>query len=100
MDNTIDFKTVGAEVYEVLRNIPKEEYYKVPREITDAFKAYKDETNQIKIDFNKSFQEQEISQTAKDIIYLISLNYWLTEDDRQKILKKMEMNEEKSKKKL
>ena len=95
MDNISEFEIVGAEVYEVLRNIPKEEYYKVPRKITATFEKFKDVEIKTKIDLTKSFQEQNISKRAKEIIYCISLNYWLSEEEKHKILKKLKENEEK-----
>ncbi len=93
MEENIDLNTIGAEVYEVLENIPKEDYYKIPKEITSLFENFKGFNAIKKIDPNKSFSEQNISQDAKDIIFYISLNYWLSEDQRNEAIKKLEINE-------
>ena len=47
----------------------------------------------IKIDINKKIEEQNISKEAKDIIFLIGLNYWLTEEERKEVLIKLKENE-------
>ena len=88
-------RLVGAEVYEVLKSVSKEKYDKVPKSIIGLFKKFENEKIVKKIDPNKSFKEQEISQEAKDIIFFITLDYWLDEEQKKRVLKNMEMNEQK-----
>lgn len=95
MEKVYDMQVVGAEVYEVLKNVSKEEYDKVPKKIINLFEKYKNHNDEIKIDLSKSFKEQKISQKAKDIIFVISLNYWLTDEERKQVIKKLNENEKK-----
>ena len=99
MERIDSLDIAGAEVYELLKYVPREKYYKIPKKVTDLFTKYKDYNIKTKVDKNKRYDEQEISQTAKDIIFGISLNYWITEEEKQKILKEMKLNEEKLKEK-
>ena len=94
MEETNSLEIIGGEVYKVLHSIQEEEFYKIPKNITDIFEKYKKNGEQVRIDYNKSFAEQDISKKAKDIIFAISLNYWLTEKERQEVIKKMKQNEE------
>lgn len=95
MDEEEKLKLIGAEVYEVLKNVSKEKYDKLPSGMTKLFKKFENEKLVKKIDPNKSFKEQEISQEAKDIIFFITLDYWLDEEQKERILKNMKMNEQK-----
>lgn len=85
---------IGAEVYAVLNKVPKVKYNMIPQKITELFEKYKEQSKSIKIDTSKKFEEQEISKQAKDIIFAISLNYWLTEDERKLVLEKINENEQ------
>ena len=71
LDDEEKMRLVGAEVYEVLKNMPKYDYDKVPESITSLFKKFENEKIVKKLDLSKGFREQEISQEAKDIIFLI-----------------------------
>ena len=84
---------VYAEVYEVLRSVPEEKFYKVPKKLTNFFEKYKGYGKGVKIDLNKRFAEQDISQKAKDIIFCISLNYWLSDEEKDEVVRKMKINE-------
>lgn len=93
MKENVRTETVGAEVYEILRSVPKKEYYKIPKEITSYFEQYKNHNINTKIDLNKSYLEQEVSQEARDIIFCISLNYWLTSEQKREAMNRMKLNE-------
>jgi len=85
---------IGAEVYAVLNTVPKVKYNMIPQKITELFEKYKEQSKKIQIDTSKKFEEQEISRKAKDIVFAISLNYWLTEDERKLVLEKINENEQ------
>ena len=93
MEENVDFEKVGAEVYAVLKSIPNREYNKVSKKVRELFEKYEKASNQVKIDISKSFNEQNISKKAKEIIFVISLNYWLTEEQRKIAIEKMNKNE-------
>ena len=88
-----NFEKVSAEVYAVLKEIPKSQINKIPPKVIKMFEENKNYSNEIKIDINKKIEEQNISKEAKDIIFLIGLNYWLTEEERKEVLIKLKENE-------
>ena len=93
METNESFEKVGAEVCAVLKSVPSKEYNKVSKNIRNLFEGYSDGSKKIKIDTSKSIEEQNISKEAKDIIFVISLNYWLTEEQKKIALKKLKENE-------
>ncbi len=90
---------IGAEVYAILSNVSKERYNKIPTKITKTFEKYKEAAKNIIIKTNEEFDKQDISKEAKDIIFVIALNYWLTDEEKKNAIKNMNLNEEKLKEK-
>ncbi len=95
MEKVDKYDIAGAEVCNFLHNIPKQKYDLLPKKLIDLFEKYKDYNIGEKIDLEKSYEEQEISQMAKDMIFIITYNYWLTEEQKCSVLKQMKINEEK-----
>ena len=95
MEKIDKYDIAVAEVCNFLHNIPKQKYDLLPKKLIDLFEKYKDYNIGGKIDLEKSYEEQEISQMAKDMIFIITYNYWLTEEQKCSVLKQMEINEEK-----
>lgn len=88
-----DLNIIGAEVYAVLSNVSKEKQNKVPPKVFNTFKKYEKYSNNVVIIPNVEFEQQNISKESKDIIFTIALNYWLTEEEREKVLNSMQENE-------
>lgn len=88
-----DLKSIGAEVCAVLKKVSSSRYNKIPKEITDIFEAFEEESKNVVIEIDIPFECQKISKEAKDIIFLISLNYWLTEEKRQMVKANLKENE-------
>ena len=99
MNNIKNEKIVESEVCAILNSIPKEMCNKLPPSLKNFFLKYNEESQKITIDFNLPFSEQNISKQAKDIIFIISYKYWLSEKERQETLKTLQLNEEKLKEK-
>ena len=88
-----DLNIIGAEVYAVISNVSEERQNKIPSKVFNTFKKYEKFANDIVIVPNTDFEQQKISKESKDIIFAIALNYWLTEEEREKVLRKMKENE-------
>lgn len=88
-----NFEKISAEVLAVLKEIPKSQFDKIPPKVIEMLEKNKNHSNEIKIDTNKKLEEQNISKEAKDIIFLLGLNYWLTEEERKEVLIKLNENE-------
>lgn len=89
-----DLNIIGAEVCAVLNKVSKERYNKVPIKIREEFEKFKEEAIKVEIKEDIPFEEQDITKEAKDIIFAISLNYWLTEEKKKEVLIKLKENEE------
>ena len=89
-----DLNIIGAEVCAVLNKVSKERYNKVPIKIREEFEKFKEEAIKVEIKEDIPFEEQDITKEAKNIIFAISLNYWLTEEKKKEVLIKLKENEE------
>ena len=87
----------GAEVCDFLNNIPQQKYNMIPQKIKSLFVKYQNLNIGTKIDLSKSYEEQGISQMAKDMIFILMYNYWMTDEEKQSVLQQMNINEEKAK---
>lgn len=76
------------EIIEILRYINKEDVNKIPREMLDMFETNQDKNYNFKVDTSKSFNEQNISKEAKAILANIFRDYWATEYQRDRIIKR------------
>ena len=74
------------EVVEILNHIPKEDYYKIPKNMVDMFKANIEPNYFFEYDTKKTLQEQNVSKEAKTIIAILFRDYWATEIQRNKII--------------
>lgn len=76
------------EIIEILKYVNKEQVNKIPREMLDMFEINQDKNYGFKYDSKKSFDEQDISTETKAILANIFRDYWATEYQRDKIIKK------------
>ena len=88
MSITKEQQMAYTEVLEVLRYVPKEDVDKIPKEKIEFYKNNMDNNYNFKIDTSKSFEEQELSEKAKIVLAIIFRDYWATQEQREKILKK------------
>lgn len=94
MVNT-EYKIAYSEVLEILKYISKEEFNKVPQDMLEMFKTNASNENQFIYDPNKTLQEQNVSEIARAIIAILFRDYWATENQKQKILNKQNLDREK-----
>ena len=99
MINT-EYKIAYSEVLEILKYISKEEFNKVPQDMLEMFKTNASYENQFIYDPNKTLQEQNVSETARAIIAILYRDYWATENQKQKILNKQNLDREKMKEEM
>ena len=94
MVNT-EYKIAYSEVLEILKYISKEEFNKVPQDMLEMFKTNASNEDQFIYDPNKTLQEQNVSEIARAIIAILFRDYWATENQKQKILNKQNLDREK-----
>ena len=98
-----EYANAYREIIEILKYIPKEEYDKIPK---NKIKLYEENSNKeydFKYNPSKTLDEQNVSEITKGIIALLFRDYWATERQRNKILKRqkqltMQIEKEKRKK--
>lgn len=77
-----------SEVLEILKYISKEDYNKIPQEKLNVFKTNASKDYKFKYNPQKTLDEQNVSKKAKAIIGLLFRDYWASESQRQKIIRK------------
>lgn len=81
-----EYQIAFREVIEVLKYIPQDDYDKIPEDIIEVMEAYQDKTYDFKIDIDKEFKEQNISDMAKAILSNFYRDYWVSKGAKQKII--------------
>lgn len=77
MEN-IEYANAYSEVLEILKNISKEDYEKVPSEKIDLFEKNANKNYSFQYDTNLTLDEQNVSKRAKAIIAILFRDYWAT----------------------
>ena len=96
----IEYKIAYSEVLEILKYISKEEFNKIPQDMLEMFKANAINNNEFVYNPRKTLQEQNVSETARTIIAILFRDYWATENQKEKILKKQNYDREKIKEEM
>lgn len=86
-----------AEVLEILKHIPEEDYKKVPTDKLELFENLKDKNYIFSYDPSKTLNEQKVSRVAKELIILLFSDYWATPEQRDLIIRKQERDRVKMK---
>jgi hypothetical protein len=81
------------EVLEIIKHFPEDEYNKIPKEKINFFEKNADKNYNFIINPNIDLDKQNISKEADAIIIDIFLNYFATENQKDKINKILEYNE-------
>ena len=75
-----------TEVLEILNNISKEEYKKVPKELIELYELKKDKQYKFEITYFEDFENKKILDETKAILAVLFRDYWATEKQREKII--------------
>lgn len=92
-----EYAIAYAEVLEILKYIPEDDYKKVPIAKIELFEKLKDKNSLFQYDPSRTLNEQNVSSIAKAIIALLFRDHWATPDQRELILKKEEQDRQKEK---
>ena len=85
---SIEYANAYSEVLEILRYISKEDYEKIPNSKIELFETNHNKDYKFKYNPNKTLDEQNVSKIAKAIIAILFRDYWATEIQKEKIIKK------------
>ena len=99
----IQYKRAFKEVLVILNYIPESDYKKIPYDIIKTLKDNQEYSYNFSLEPEKSLKEQNVSYLAKAIIENFYRDYWVTNEERKKILqeekdKRKKIEEEKRKK--
>lgn len=89
-----NYSKAYKEIVEILKYIPKESVNKIPKEMRDMFEEEMDKTYSFKIDTTKPFEEQELLEETKAILANIFRDYWATDYQKARIIKKENQDRE------
>lgn len=84
----IEYKNAYTEVLEILKYVSKEELNKIPKEMIKNFVENANSDYYFSYNPERTLDEQAVSKTAKYIIAILFRNYWATQNQKEKILRK------------
>lgn len=88
-------RNVFSEVYGVLRTLGEKYISKIPNDIIAKIERRKNDDYIPNIDRQKALNEQNISKKAISVICYLHLKYWCnSEEERKKLYKILQGNEE------
>lgn len=85
---THEYAIAYKEVLEILKYVSVEEFNKIPKEKVNLFEKNQDKAYKIKYNPSMTLNEQNISKRAQAIIAILFRDYWATDIQREKIIKK------------
>ena len=85
MEKESSIEIVSAEVLAILKNFPEELVNRIPKTFLDSLEKSKDPSYNVIIDDSKKLFEQNVSDEAQIMMYLIYRDYWATPEDKDKI---------------
>lgn len=85
---SVEYANAYSEVLEILKFISKEDYEKIPANKIELFKLNSNKEYEFTYDPEKTLDEQNVSKRAKAIIGILFRDYWATEIQREKIIRK------------
>lgn len=85
---SIEYANAYSEVLEILKFIAKEDYEKIPNSKIELFETNQNKEYIFEYNPNKTLEEQNVSKRAKAIIGLLFRDYWATDEQKDKIIRK------------
>lgn len=84
----IKYATAFTEVLEILKYIPIQDYNKIPKCKIEVFEENCNKEYKFIYNPSKTLEEQNVSEGGQAIIGLLFRDYWATEEQKNKIIKK------------
>lgn len=89
------YKNAYKEILEILKFMPKDELSKIPEEKIEYFEKNKNADYNFVFDSSVSLEEQNISREAKAIILNLYNDYFLSDNQKEKLSDILKLNEKK-----
>lgn len=91
--NNIEYIQANTEIKCLLKYFPINYINKLPPKLLEMIYRNSDEKYNIDVDFTKSLKDQNISKKTRDILAVLTYNYWSSESEKKDIIKKLNENE-------
>ena len=96
---SLRYKNAYKEVLEIIKYLPPKEVYKSPKEKIEYLKRNQNEDYDFNFDVSIPLEEQRISREANAIILNLFNDYFISDKQKEKFLKILDINENEYKEK-
>lgn len=79
------FPNAYKEVYEILKNVPKKDFNKIPQNFIEMIQKNMNNEYEFIVDKNQNFENMELMLETKTVLAYIFLNYWGTEEQTKTV---------------
>ena len=90
-----DYKKVLVQVDEILNYLPSEDFEKIPEDVRDLIKNYKDKDYVWKYDVSKELKNQDVDRDTIAFLSYLNMEYLLNEEQKTLMNQIHELNERK-----
>ncbi len=98
--NNLEYIQAYTEIKCLLKYFPINYIKKLPNPLLEIIQKNSDDKYNIEVDINKDLKSQNISKKTKDILVVLTYNYWSDENEKKYLKKCFYDNEETFQKKL
>lgn len=95
-----EYSEAATEVLYLLQFLPLNEVKKVPKKLLDFFEEVSSKNTILKLDPSKEISQMNLSDKTKDILAMLYINYWCTEEEKREYEIILSKNEEQYQKEL
>lgn len=85
-----------TELYEILKNIPKEDRDRIPSDIFNMLEEKRDKEYIFKLQENTEFENQQLLRETSVLLAILYRDYWATKEEKERIVQKWKLDIEKN----
>lgn len=98
--DNLEYIQAYTEIFCLLKYFPIEYINKLPNKLLEMIKNKSNKKYNINIDLKKDLKSQNITKKTKDILMVLTYNYWSNEQEKAYLEKRFYENEKKCQKEL
>lgn len=91
--NNIEYIQANTEIKCLLKYFPINYIKKLPTKLLEMIYGNSDEKYNIDVDLKKDLKNQNISKKTKDMLAVLTYNYWSSETEKKDIIERLNENE-------
>ena len=89
----IEYIQANTEIKCLLKYFPINYIKKLPTKLLEMIYKNSDDKYNIEVDLKKGLKNQNISKKAKDMLAVLTYNYWSSENEKKDIIERLNENE-------